>query len=99
MPELFEQVQAVEAVEFTREVQKGKKRSRGKEARRQFCSKRKAVRAMVQAQKRAKKHCRRGLQHEGKQRQNLQKASGAPGDGMAKWVCSPCKRTARQRSR
>ena len=25
--------------------------------------------------------------------------SGAPGDGMAKWVCSPCKRTARQRSR
>ena len=25
--------------------------------------------------------------------------SGAPGDGMAKWVCRPCKRTARQRSR
>ena len=67
-----EQVQAVEAVEFPRKVQKSKKRSKGKEARRQFCSKRKAVRAMVQAQKRAKKQCRR-LQHEGKQRQNLQK--------------------------
>ena len=64
--------QVVEAVEFPRKVQKGKKRSKGKEARRQFCSKRKAVRAMVQAQKRAKKQCRR-LQHEGKQRQNLQK--------------------------
>ena len=56
---------------FPRTVQKGAKRSKGKETRRQFCSKRKLSRAMVQAQKKAKKVKRR-LQHEGKQRHNLQ---------------------------
>ena len=78
-----EQVQQVVQQEFPRKVQKGKRRSKGKEARRKFCSKRKAAgvrRAMVQAQKRAKRQCRRLAQYRARKWTNSgRRASLRPG--------------------